>query len=239
MQTVQSQGWAAGEAAYESDGVAQLQLRVGCGRGVPLQQLLSFLGALYARGSCRQTQVMHLPTREQLRRLRLGELDLAVVEHCRPEPDIEMRPLFRGEPLAAFLPRGHQLALEPLIGPRHTQGRMLLTAPRSANPALHDQVMATLDEAGYHFRDVRELCGADHRDVLLAVAEGCGIAVGPLSMARVAGELEAMVTRCPLDPPRRMPDTMLAWAADAPPSLDAALEDAATIATEMHRPPGD
>jgi hypothetical protein len=191
------------------------RLHVGCVPDLPLQRLQSFLGALHAHAPRLCSEVTHLSSVEQLERLRAGALDLAVVHDARDGEAIETQPLFAGESMAAFLPTGHRLAGRPTLGPDDLRDEVLLTSPRAADPVLHDRIAATLDSAGYRFGAVHETNGSDLRDVLLAVAEGRGIALGSLSGARVVGELGAVLIRRALEPAQWMPETRIAWSAGA------------------------
>jgi DNA-binding transcriptional LysR family regulator len=73
--------------------------------------------------------------------------------------------------------------------------------------------------AGYRFAEIRERGGDDPRDLLFAVAEGRGIAIGPLSLRTAAGDVGRLVTTRQLDPPQTMPDTLVAWRTDPPEHL--------------------
>jgi LysR substrate binding domain len=188
-------------------------LRIGCVPDLPVQRLLSFLGALYACDQGLDAETVHLGSGDLLRRLRIGELDLCLTPCARDRREIELEPLFPGELLAAFLPAGHRLGDRPILAPGDLKGEILLIAPPADDPALHGQLMALLDGAGYRFRGVRETGGAHRRDVLLAVAEGRGITLGQASALRTVGELGTLVTCHLMEPPQRMPDTAVAWLA--------------------------
>lgn len=174
--------------------------------------------------------MLHLDTAEQVARLRAGDLDLGVLDYAEPAPPLRMQPLYAGERVAAVLPPGHALAARPAIRPGDLAGETLLSPPRTANPAFDDVLDRALSAAGHRVHRRRETRGSHPHDVLFAVAQGQGVALGPPSILRSAGELGAMLSSCLLDPPVHLPDTQLAWHADPPSALaDAAQEVAAKL----------
>jgi DNA-binding transcriptional LysR family regulator len=195
-----------------------------------MQRLQAFIGALYTRDARIRTDVTFLDFGEQLRRLRSGELHIGVTHESRGEQGIETEPLFAGEPLVTFLPIGHALAAKPSVEREHLSKQELLIFPRSTNPALHDWLIG---ETGYRFAAVRETSGGDPRDVLFAVAGDHAITLGPLSMLHGAGGVDRLVVRRPVDPPRSMPDTVIAWRAKPPRHLRTAIEHAREVAREL------
>jgi DNA-binding transcriptional LysR family regulator len=204
-------------------------VRIGCSP-IPLQRLQSFLGALQVQASCLETEVLHLETAEQVARLRAGDLDLGVIDYAEPAPSLRMQPLYAGERVAVMLPRGHPLVAREAIWPGDLLGETLLSPPRTANPAFHDALDRALSAAGHRLPRRHETRGSHPHDVLFAVAQGQGAALGPPSILRNAGELGAMLSSRLLDPAVRMPDTQLAWRADPPGALaDAAREVAAEL----------
>jgi DNA-binding transcriptional LysR family regulator len=209
---------------------ARAGVRIGCVPDLPLQRPLAFLGALRVRASHLDAEVLHLPRAEQLRRLRVRTLDVGIVGVADDEPQLETAPLFPGEQLAVFLPIGHRLAERRSLQVGDLTGEQLITVPRDANPVLHDWLGALFDPAGCR---VREASGADPRDLLLAVAEGAGIALAARSTAQVAGELATAVQRVALEPQRTMPDTTIAWSSHPPPELAELLAAVLVTAREL------
>ena len=209
---------------------ARAGVRIGCVPDLPLQRLLAFLGALRVRVPHLDAEVLHLPRAEQLRRLRLRTLGVGIVGVADDEPQLETAPLFPGEQLAVFLPIGHRMAERRSLQASDLTGEQLITVPRDANPVLHDWLGALIDPAGCR---VRQAGGADPRDLLLAVAEGAGIALAARSTAQVAGELATAVQRVALEPQRTMPDTMIAWPSDPPPELAELLAAVQLTAREL------
>jgi hypothetical protein len=136
-------------------------LRIGCVPDLPLQRLLSFLGLLYEREHALQVEVLRLRSAEQLRRVRGGELDLALVHDTGPHASIDAEPVFPGEQLAAFVAPDHRLAAAPAVGPDGLRDEVLLLFPRAADPALHDRLVAMVMSNGHGPRRVREIGARD------------------------------------------------------------------------------
>jgi DNA-binding transcriptional LysR family regulator len=194
-------------------GSLETDLRIGCVHDLPLKRLLLFLAALKEHDPTVQPRVTHLPSIEQVRRLRRGELDLGVFHVAREHADIETEPLFAGEPMVALLPSGHHLSTKQVLGKRELRDEVLVSYSRAADPPLHDRMLAAIESAGYRFRGVHEVGGADARDLLPAVAENVGVAFAPSSLIE-ASEGGAGVARRLLDPAPPMPETAVAWQAN-------------------------
>lgn len=202
-------------------------LRIGCVPYLPMESLLQFLGALDARLPRLPTQLTHLLTSEQIALLQTGELDLGILPATDGHEDIEQEPIFSGPDLSAFLPAGHPLAAKDAVTPADVLDETLVMFPAALNPALQPRILALLDNSGYRFRGLHEASGVSSRDVLLAVAEGFGVAIGPFAAQDID---DPVVVRRPLHPTVRMPDTVLAWRAGAAKPLHASLEVACEIA---------
>jgi DNA-binding transcriptional LysR family regulator len=178
-----------------------------------------------------ETEVLHLETAEQVARLGAGDLDLGIIDYTEPAAPFRMQPLYAGEPVAVVLPPGHPLVARPAILPGDLAGETLLIPLRAANPAFHDVLDRALSAAGHRVSRRRETRGSHPHDVLFAVAQGQGLALGPRSIVGNAGELGAMLSCPPLDPPVHLPDTQLAWRADPPSTL---AEAARQVAAELY-----
>ena len=215
-------------------GGAASPLRIGCVPHLPIQPLLQFIGAVHDRDPHARVQVTHLNFLEQVRFLSAGELDLGIFQEAAGHADMEFEPLFQGEPLAAFLPPGHALADRPVLKPDDLEAQTLVVFPREANPALHDGVLARIEDAGYRFAGVREAGGTNPRDVMLSVAEGVGVALGPVSLQEVS-DVGSIVLRRPLEPELAMPDMVLAWRTDPPDRLKEKLTLVREVAKDLHR----
>jgi hypothetical protein len=208
---------------------------MGCAPEVPLQRLLACLGRLSEHRVDLEVEVVHLPSALQLRRLRDGDLDLGLLHGTEPAPGITAERLYRGEPLAAVVSLSHRIAACESARLADLADDVLLVVPRHAEPALHDRVVALSATDDTPFRAIREAPGPDVRDLLLAVARRHGVTVAPLSTLRVAGDLGQVVAARPLTPPAWMPDTCLAWPADARSELSGVYATAREIARELYR----
>lgn len=196
-------------------GGAASPLRIGVVPHLPIQPLLHFLGALHERDPNIRVQVTHLDFLEQARLLSAGELDLGIFHEAAEHTDLESEPLFVGEPLAAFLPPGHPLAERSVLKPEDVLRETLVVFPAEASPALHERLVTRIKEAGYRFDGVRDAGGMNPRDVMLSVAEGLGVALGPVSLQEVS-DVGSIVLRRPLEPAVSMPEMVVAWRADPP-----------------------
>jgi DNA-binding transcriptional LysR family regulator len=202
-------------ASARTAGEAALTLRVGCVPELPIQRLLQFLASLQARAPDATAQVTHLASTEQLQHLRAGGLDLAIFHESEEFPDLEMEPLFPGEPLMILLPPDHKLVERPVIRSDDLRNEALVTYPRVVNPVLYDRVLALFDDRGYRFGTIRETEGSNPRDLMLAVASGSGVALVPASVTELS-ETGGIAVRRPIDPPLAMPDTVVAWPVNPP-----------------------
>jgi DNA-binding transcriptional LysR family regulator len=214
-------------------------LRVGCVPDLRLQQLQTFLGAWYMRHATIDVDLAYLPTAEQLRRLRNGELDLGLVRLAREEEGIDFAPLYRGEPLVAYMPMSHRLAARETISPGELADGVLAVSDRDGEPVLHDRLMALLTDAGHRFAGVREIRGHDARSLLFAVADHHCVAVAPGSVLDTVGDIASLVTARPLAPEIRAADAVLAWRASPPGELDGIVALAREAASSVRSDQGD
>jgi len=222
-------------AAARPSIVPGVELRIGCAPDVPLQRLQAFIGLLAERNLGLEEQVRHLPTALQLRQLRVGDLDVGLLHDAGPSPGIEAERLYRGEALAAVVSVGHRVAAAEGARLEDLAGEVLLVVPRTAEPSVHDRVAALATTNGLGFREVREASGADLRDLLFAVASGYGVTLLPRSTMRVVGDLgEALVARS-LAPSVWMPNTCLAWSAQARRGPSGVYGAARQVARELYR----
>jgi hypothetical protein len=209
-------------------------LRIGCIPELALQQVQSFLGALYACDPHLQTELRHLPSAAQVRALQSGLLDLGLLYDTGDLDGIEAVPIFSGERLAAIVAIGHRLAQRPAVAPGDLRQEELLTVPRRIDPEVHDALIARVRNAGHEFRRVRECGAGDPRDVLMAVAHGNGVTLAPAPLLDTVGQIATILTPCPTDPPMRMPATVLAWRAPANVTVSPLLAAARAAAHQLH-----
>jgi DNA-binding transcriptional LysR family regulator len=208
-------------------------LRIGCPPKLPIQRLLAFLGALGMRAPHVEARVLHdTPAAEQLRRLAGGGLDVAMLYCADRQLEVDVEPVFPGEQLVAFLPPGHPLTANDVLGPADLLDVDLVIFPRAEDPGLFDHLLAELDSGGYRFRRVLEASGGHVRDVLLDVASGRGIAIDSSSLADLSDAREMVVHRA-LDPPLRMPDVVLAWRPPRAHHLEHVLELLRDVARDL------
>jgi DNA-binding transcriptional LysR family regulator/DNA-binding CsgD family transcriptional regulator len=207
-------------------------LRAGCAPALPAHRLFAFVRALRAREPDVAIDVTHLISVDQLKLLRDGDLDLAIVFDPDEDPDLEIELLFPGEELAACLPAGHRLAERRVIRPPDLFDETLVCSGRSVNPAAYERALDRFAAAGYRFRRVEETGAANGRELVLSVASGRGIAMAPPSLEELSEAHNDVILR-PLDPPVRMPPSAVVWRSDAAPELGPILETVRTIAREL------
>jgi len=125
-----------------------------------------------------------------------------------------------------------------VLGPEDLRDESLIIFARSVNPRLYDWLLAQFERAGFRFAGVHEVGGEYKRDVLLAVAEGFGVALGPYSAKEVV-EADAVVTRRALQPVVRMPETMVAWRESPPRQIRPVLGVIRQVAAQLRAASGN
>jgi DNA-binding transcriptional LysR family regulator len=219
------------EEARRAGGMSTM-LRIGCVPALPVERLLEYVEALRARERDVSIQVAYQFTLEQLRRLRTGELDLAIGFDSGEDPELEKNPLFAGEILAAYVRFDHRLAANRVIGPDDVGEETLITGPSRTNPTVYEETLMRFSKAGYRFQSIVEAGGATWPDLLVAVASGQGIAFAPASLQDGSEEGKTVVRR-ELYPQLQMPATYVAWRADAPPGLRGFFNTAREVARSL------
>ena len=68
--------------------------------------------------------------------------------------------------MVAVLPSGHPLTAKQVLGHRELRDEVLVSLSRADDPPLHDRILEAIESAGYRFRGVHEVGGADTRDLL-------------------------------------------------------------------------
>jgi DNA-binding transcriptional LysR family regulator len=196
-------------------GAPDSRWRIGCVPHLSIELVLDFLAELRAHAPDSRLDLTQLLAVEQVSRLRSGELDVGIFPGVDDIPDLQTTPVFAAEPLAVILPVGHRLAANRTLGPEDLHRETLVLYPRAANPALHRRLLELIDAAGYRFRRVHEARGVTPRDIVLAVAGGHGVGLGPVRPAE-AEPIRASIVRRDLDPPISTPETVVAWHANPP-----------------------
>jgi DNA-binding transcriptional LysR family regulator len=207
-------------------------LRIGCVPYVPVSGLQRLIAAIVGRSPAVDVRVTHLLALEQVERLRAGELDVGIFCLAEEHPDTVVEPLFPGGEILAHLAYNHRLADREALTPKDLAEEEIVLFPRDANPAIFDGMLSWTDAAGYAFAGVREASGPYPRDLMLLVAAGESIALEPASFGEV-GEAGALVVRRPIDPPLRMPDTVVAWRDNPPQHLRGVLDTVRDAAREL------
>ncbi len=209
-------------------------LQIGCVPHVPLARLHRLVSAIHERAPLGWPRVQHLPAAEQLSRLEQGGLDLAIVDDVvEAQRNLHVLPLFRGGPIGAVVPAGHELAGAPALSPDDLASEQLVMFPRRANPALHDGMLVIFRSRGYRFRRVIHATGSSRRDMMLGVAQGDGVALLPASTQDVVDSSAVVVFR-PLTEALFMPDTVLVWRAESPTRVVEALGTIHEIADTLY-----
>jgi DNA-binding transcriptional LysR family regulator len=168
------------------------------------------------------------PSASQIRAIDAGELDLGVVRSV-PSASSLPRRLLDGEPLGACLPAGHALARDAQVRPADLSGQPLLWMPRSANPEMYDQVLATLAAAGLSAEPVRS--GGSASASFALVAAGYGWTLACASDVAEAAEQGKLIWRT-LAGVSLTAETWAVWRPAAP----AAVADVLDVLTEIVPP---
>ena len=218
-------------ASVRLAGESAVTLRIGCIPDLPIRRLLQFLASLQQRVRHLTPEVMHLPSAEQLHRLRAGGLDLAICHRSENCDDVDTESLFPGEPLTVLLPSDHRLVDRPVIRRSDLADEPLVTCRRAQEPGLDDRVLALADESGYRFSTIQE-AGSNLRDLILAVASGSGVALVPASITELS-DLRGVAVQRPLEQALLMPDTILAWLTDCPRIASPLVEAVRELAREL------
>jgi DNA-binding transcriptional LysR family regulator len=193
-------------------------LRIGFVPYRTVAALERFLAALHARHPSVTTRISHMHSYEQLAKLRARELDIGILVMPGEEAGLESEPLLDGDPFVAFVPIDGPLALKERLTPADLRDQDLVLFPRELTPTIHDWLLATFEAGGYSFRSVQPSGGVEVQDMVAAVAQGVGVSLGSQSMTE-AGGVGTLVAARPIDPPMRLPETVVAWRSDPPRTL--------------------
>jgi DNA-binding transcriptional LysR family regulator len=168
----------------------------------------------------------------QLRAVERGELELGIVRSV-PERSPLSRRRLGAEPLGACIPAGHRLAGSLAIDPGRLSGDALVWMPRSANPELHDYVLATLAAAGFRAGTVES--PGTMAAAFVLVAEGYGFTLAGESEVNEAAAALPLVWR-PFTGVTLIVETWAVWSQDGGnPAVAQILEALSEVASA---PPG-
>lgn len=190
--TVLPQLLRAGEATRRFASGETARLRLGFVSAVLSPELVEVLRLFRERHPSVQLLVEDCPPAEQLAALSRGTLDGGFVglQPRERTPGIVFAP-WRQEPLAAFVPFGHPLSTRPALTLRELAGESFVAVSSEAAPTFSTFLRELYGAAGFRPRIVLEAARA--QAVAVMVAAGAGIAVLPMSLARVVREAAAII----------------------------------------------
>ncbi|MDB6173225.1 MAG: LysR family transcriptional regulator [Chthoniobacteraceae bacterium] len=190
--TVLPQLLRAGETTRRFASGETTRLRLGFVSAVLSPELVNVLRTFRERHPAVQLIVQDYPPAEQLAALHRGTLDGGFVGLLPRErtPGIQFVP-WRREPLAAFVPFGHALAMRKQIDLRELAGEAFVAVSSDAAPAFSSYCREVCAKAGFRPRIVLESSRA--QAVAVMVAAGTGIALLPASLARVVDNAAAVI----------------------------------------------
>jgi DNA-binding transcriptional LysR family regulator len=218
------------EAALRAGGTGAA-LRVGCVPHGPMERLQRFLTTLEERHPAVRANVTHGSVDEQVALLHNMELDIGIYRFSERQ-GIKTEPLFAGDPLMAFLPTGHPLAAKPVVTPGDVIHERMIVVPSDFDSPQCDDLQARLEASGYRFAAFHEAAGIEPRDLMLPVAEGRGVLLGPASLADTTQATAVVVCR-PMEPTLFLPDVVVAWRADPPDHLRPILSAVREVARDL------
>ena len=150
--------------------------------------------------------VLHeLAVLEQFERLLRGQLHAGFTNGLNVPLPLKSIAL-KNDSLVLCLPEGHPKAKRKIVDIRELADEVFVMFSREIGPANHDNVLAIFSRAGIHPRIVHQ--ARAWLTVMALVAEGCGLAIVPSSLAkaRLAG-----VRLVPLSGPMTRAPAMLVW----------------------------
>jgi DNA-binding transcriptional LysR family regulator len=125
------------------------------------------------------------------------------------------------------------LAATPAIGPDDLRDEPLVMFPRHADQSLYDRLLTIFKAGGYRVRRIKHAIGSRRRDLLVAVAQGEGVALIPTSAEDLVDSSTVLVPR-PLTRALFMPDTVVVWRVAAPERLAESLASIRVLASTLY-----
>jgi DNA-binding transcriptional LysR family regulator len=126
--------------------------------------------------------VLHeTPMAEQLEQLLHGHLHAGFINGSTIPPQLKGLAL-RQDVFVLCVPEGHRKATDRVADLHDLADERFIIFSREIGPVIHDEMVATFSRAGIHPRMVHQ--ARAWLTVMAMVAEGCGVALVPGSMAR-------------------------------------------------------
>jgi len=182
----------AGDAAKRSALGETQRLRLGFVSAVLSSELVDVLRVFRRENPAVQILLQDQPPAAQLEAISRGLLDggfPGLAPRDRPAGVTFLR--WRTEELACFVPAGHALSERTSISLKEVKGEAFVAITREAAPAFAAHVQGLCRDAGFRPRVVLESPRA--QAVAVMVAAGSGIALLPVSLARVVGNAAVAV----------------------------------------------
>ncbi|PAU82104.1 LysR family transcriptional regulator [Halovibrio salipaludis] len=133
-----------------------------------------------------QIRTEYAYSKQLIKRLRSGEIDLAIVGNIPGQGEaFEVRPL-ASDPLMVALPESHNASQHEQVSFKDLAGTTLFWFPRNENPDFYDKCEQTFVDFGYE--PPRKPEPTEHMTLLSKIAAGEGMAFFPASM-RAASRL--------------------------------------------------
>lgn len=164
---------------------------------------------------------------EQFERLLRGQLHAGFTNGLTVPVPLKSIAL-KNDVMVLCLPEGHPKATQQMIDIRELADEAFVMFSREIGPANHDNVIAIFSRAGIHPKIVHQ--ARAWLTIMALVAEGCGLAIVPSSLAKVG---LAGVRLVPFAGPANLAPAMLVWNPTlVTPALTMFLESAIQILAE-------
>jgi DNA-binding transcriptional LysR family regulator len=167
--------------------------------------------------------VLHeTPVAEQIDKLMHGQIDAGFLNGSTIPPQLKSIAL-KPDVFVLCVPEGHALAHKQVVDLREIAEEPFIMFSREVGPANHDNMIANFSRAGIYLRTVHQ--ARAWLTMMAMVAEGCGVAMVPGSMARAR---MGGICLIPLAGPPIVAPALLAWNPTlVAPALETFIESAA------------